>query len=508
MEYPILIYEETVFENILLGLYTISDLTMIITIVMGVFMGILVGSLPGLTSTMGVTLLLPFTFAMEPIPGISALVALYCGSQYGGSIPGILLNTPGTSEAAISTIDGYQLTKKGKAGKALGLSVIASAIGGFIGVGVLLFFAPAVAKLATTFAPPEYFCLALFGMSMVINLEAGSELKNILGGLVGLLLTTVGYDALSGQERFTFGSVNLSSGINFIPVMIGVFAAAEVFRQAESYVAKKLRLSANLTKLPRVLEIWRLKWCMLRSITIGILVGALPAAGSTMATFLAYNEAKRWSKKPDDFGKGSLEGIVAPESANNAGAAGAMLPTLTVGIPGSGVTAVILGGLMIHGIRPGPLLFVNQQEFVYAIFMSMALANLLMLLMGVFGVRFFANILRVPGHMLNPLIMVLCVVGSFALQNNLADVWVMLIAGISGFYLNKAGFSPLPIIIGMVLGQIMEVSFRQTMVIFENDLTIFISRPYAACIIFVTLLSALWPVIAKRYRSTITEFRK
>ncbi len=468
-----------------------------LSILFGVVAGVLIGALPGLTSTMGVTIMLPFTFMLEPVPGIALLVALYCGSQYGGSIPGILLNTPGTSEAAVTAVDGYKLAQKGMAGQALGTSVIASAIGGLVGVFLLIIFAPAVAKIAISFAAPEYFCLALFGMSMVVNIETGSELKNIIGGITGLFLATVGIDSLTGFSRFTFGSVSLTSGISFIPVMIGIFAAAEVFRQAESWTLRKFKFDANITNLPAFRDLWKLKLSMLRSIGIGTLIGALPAAGSTLATFIAYNEAKRWSKQKDQFGTGILEGVAAPESANNAGAAGAMLPTMTVGIPGSAVTAVILGGLMIHGMRPGPLLFVNQPQFVYAIFMGMVLSNILFLTLGLFGVKLFANVLRVPTYILNAVIIVLCVVGSFVLRNNIADVWIMLLSGVIGHYIRKHGFSPLPIIIGMVLGKTFEVSFRQTMVLFDNDLTIFLTRPYAATFLAFTLVSAFWaPIIA------------
>ncbi len=479
-------------ENIFLGVKAILSPFNFLTILFGVVSGVLIGALPGLTSTMGVTIMLPFTFMLDPIPGIALLVALYVGSQYGGSIPGILLNTPGTSEAAVTAVDGYKLAQKGMAGQALGTSVIASAIGGLIGVILLIIFAPTVAKIAISFAAPEYFCLALFGMSMVVNIEAGSELKNIIGGLTGLFLATVGIDSLTGFPRFTFGSVSLTSGISFIPVMIGIFAAAEVFRQAESWVMRQFKFDTNISKLPAVRDIWGLKWSMLRSIGIGTLIGALPAAGSTLATFIAYNEAKRWSKHPEKFGTGILEGVAAPEAANNAGAAGAMLPTMTVGIPGSAVTAVILGGLMVHGMRPGPLLFVNQPQFVYSVFMGMFISNLLLLFLGLFGVKLFANVLKIPAYILNAIVIVLCVVGSFVLRNNIADVWIMLISGVVGHTIKKAGFSPLPIIIGMVLGSIFEVSFRHTMVLFDNDLTVFFTRPYAAIFLAFTLISAFW----------------
>ena len=485
-------------ENLLLGLSAIISWSNFLSVVLGVIGGVLIGALPGLTSTMGATLLLPFTFAMEPVAGIAAMVSLYCGSQYGGSIPAILINTPGTSEAAVTAIDGYALTRKGMAGQALGTSVISSALGGLLGVIILIFLSPLVARIAISFAAPEYFCLALFGMSMVVSLEAGSELKNIIGGLTGLFLATVGTDALSGYQRFTFGSLDLVDGLNFIPVMIGVFAAAEVFRQAKAQKSEELCLDkVEFSKLPSIKDLCLLRWSILRSIFIGAFIGALPAAGSTLATFISYSEAKRWSKKPEDFGQGILEGVAAPEAANNAGAAGALLPTMTLGIPGSAVTAVILGGLMVHGMRPGPLLFINQPRFVYAVYIGMGMASFVMLLIGIYGVKLFAQMLRVPNNILNAIIIVLCVVGSYVLKNNVADVWIMLIAGLIGHGLKKAGFPSLAIILGMVLGRTLEVSLRQTMVLFDSDLTVFLTRPYSLVFLCLSIISAFWPQINK-----------
>jgi len=482
------------FENLVLGFQSVLEPMNILVIIFGVIAGVSIGALPGLTSTMGVVLLLPFTFAMEPTPGILSMIALYCGTQYGGAIPGILFNVPGTSEAAITSIEGYPLTKKGKAGQALGTSVIVSSIGGLVGVIILVVMSQVLAKIAISFAAPEYFCLSIFGFSMVINLKPGAEIKNLIGGLLGLFLATVGTDLLSGYQRFSFGLVNLTSGISFIPVMIGLFAITEVFRQAEMWkTEKKVEISdIDFTKLPKFKELWNLKYNVLRSILIGFFIGALPAAGSTVATFIAYNEANKWSRNPEMFGKGTLEGISAAESANNAGATGALLPTMILGIPGSAVTAVILGALMIHGMRPGPLLLIKQPKFVYSIFVGMGMSSIVLLLVGVWGVKIFAQMLRVPANILNAVIIVLCVVGSYALKNNTADLWVMLITGILGYLLRRTGFSPLTIVIGLVLGQIIEISFRQTMILFDNNLLIFILRPYSLIFLILTILGPFW----------------
>ncbi len=480
----------------MLGVEAIFQPANFLAVLIGVVSGMTIGALPGLSATMGAALIVPFTFFMDPIPAIGMLSALYCGATYGGSISAILVNTPGTPAAAVTTLDGYELSKQGHAGKALGTAVIASGFGGLFSVVVLIFIAPQVANVALRFADPEYFSLAIFGVSMVANISSGNELKNMIGGFIGIFLATVGMDALTGFPRFTFGSVNMTSGISFIPVMIGLFAAAEIFRQAESYVKNDTNTAIS-GLLPSFKEIWPLKWSILRSAVIGTFVGILPAEGGTVASFIGYNEAKRWSKTPEKFGTGLLEGVAAPETANNAATGGAMVPTLTLGIPGSSTTAVILGGLMIQGLRPGPLLFATQPKFVYSIFVAMGLANILFLVVGLVGAKGFAQVTRIPIYILNPIVMVLCLIGSYSLSNNVADVWIMLIAGLVGFVIKKAGFSPAPIVLGLVLGELIETSFRRAMLIFDNNALVFFTRPFSAIFLGLALVSVLWPFIHK-----------
>jgi len=282
--------------------------------------------------------------------------------------------------------------------------------------------------------------------------------------------------------------------------MIGLFAAAEVFRLAETWDKSEIINTDFSDLLPKINEILPLKWSILRSAIIGTFIGILPAEGGTVAAFISYNEAKRWSKHPEKFGTGILEGIAAPETANNAATGGAMIPTLTLGIPGSSTTAVILGGLMIQGLRPGPLLFVQQPNFIWSIFVAMAFANIFFLFFGLFGVKIFAQVTRIPIKILNPIIMVLCVIGSYALNNNIADVWIMLIAGLIGIIFRKIGFSPAPIVLGMVLGELIEISLRQTMIIFDNNFLIFFTRPYSAVFLSLAILSVLWPFIRKFFK--------
>ncbi|MFZ7120123.1 MAG: tripartite tricarboxylate transporter permease [Eubacteriaceae bacterium] len=486
------------FENIILGLNTIVDPLNLVYVLFGVTIGITVGAMPGLTSTMGAALVLPFTFFLEPIPAIAMLSALYCGAIYGGSISAILINTPGTGAAAITTLDGYELTRQGEAGKALGVAVVASSLGGLFSVFVLMLVAPQVAKIAISFGAPEYFALSFFGISMVVNLKTGEELKNIIGGLFGIFISTVGIDAMTGYQRFTFNNTDLMNGISFIPVMIGLFAATEFYRQSERTVARSIVHLENISKLPSIIEFWSLRWTILRSAIIGTFIGILPAEGGTVSSFISYNEAKRWSKNPEKFGTGILEGVAAPEAANNAATGGAMIPTMTLGIPGSSTTAVILGGLMIQGMRPGPLLFTSQPKFVYSVFVAMFIANIFFLILGLFGAKVFAQVGKIPLYILNPIILVLCFVGSFSLNNNVADVWIMVIAGFSGYFMKKVGFSGIPIALGMILGEIIEVSFRQTGTLFDNNFAVFFTRPYSAVFMFLAIISLLWPIIIRK----------
>ncbi|HKL12253.1 MAG TPA: tripartite tricarboxylate transporter permease, partial [Halanaerobiales bacterium] len=325
---------------------------------------------------------------------------------------------------------------------------------------------------------------------------SGNELKNMIGGLLGIFLATVGMDALTGFHRFTFGFSSLTSGVNFIPVMIGLFAFAEILRQAQTHI--ETTTSTEISGLlPSFSELWPLKWSMLRSAVIGTFVGILPAEGGTVASFIGYNEAKRWSKDSDKFGTGLLEGVAAPETANNAATGGAMVPTLTLGIPGSSTTAVILGGLMIQGLRPGPLLFATQPKFVYSIFVAMGLANLLFLVIGLGGAKIFANVTKIPVYILNPIVLVLCIIGSYSLGNNVADVWIMIVAGVIGFVIKKVGFSPAPIVLGLVLGGLIETSFRRAMSIYDSNFLVFFTRPFSAIFLVLALLSISWPFIHK-----------
>ncbi len=473
--------------NYLLNIFLNPDLIFLIFI--GTLVGVLVGALPGLSSSMAIALLLPFTLYLEPIESIALMSALYCAGTFGGSITAILINAPGAPPAAATAFDGYPLAQRGEAGKALGISAISSAIGGIISVFALLFFAPLLARIAYSFGPPEYFALALFGISMLASIGSESPVKNIIGGLIGLLLATVGIDLMTGVERFTFGNPELYDGIDFIPVLIGLFAISELINQSLKINHDRLALAINAVKLPTLKNLKKIKNTILRSSLIGTFIGVLPAEGSTMAAMIGYNEAKRWSANPEKFGTGEIEGIAGPEAANNAATGGAMVPTLALGIPGSATAAIILGGLQVQGLRPGPYLFEQQPDLLYGIFASMLIANILFIGIGLYGAKYLSRVSLIPIKILWPIVLCLCIVGAYGLEQSMVDVWIMLIAGIIGYVLKNFGVTPAPIIMGLVLGTLIETSLAQSLILFEGSWLGFFSRPISLLFIFLSLVS-------------------
>lgn len=490
--------------DVLGGLTQILQLETLALICIGTMVGVLVGALPGLSSSMAVALLLPFTIYLEPIPAIAMLAALYCAGTFGGSITAILINAPGAPPAAATAFDGYPLAKKGEAGRALGMAAVSSVIGGVFSLFVLILAAPLLANLAYQFGPPEYFALTIFGLSMLASISGKSAVKNLIGGALGVLLATVGTDTTTGVVRFNFGMPELEEGIKFIPVLIGLFAMAELLQQAARKDGPLERFTSAL-KLPTAADFKRVWRTILRSSGIGTFIGVLPAEGATVAAMIGYNEAKRWSPNRDNFGKGEIEGVAGPEAANNAATGGAMVPTLALGIPGSATAAVILGGLQIHGLRPGPYLFDKQPTLLYAIFFAMLLANLVFLVFGLLGARYFSRISLIPRQFLWPAVFCLCVVGAYGVGQSLTDVYIMLIAGFIGFFLNRAGFSPAPIIMGLVLGKLVEDSLAQSLILFDHDAAQFFSRPIALAFFALALLSIFATPIGRLFKKRRRE---
>ncbi|MDK2824803.1 MAG: putative tricarboxylic transport rane protein [Clostridia bacterium] len=468
--------------------------------------GIAIGTLPGLTATMGVALLVPLTFGMDPASGLLMLGAMYCGAIYGGANSAILINTPGTPSAVCTTFDGYPLTKQGRADEALFTALVSSVIGGIIGTIFLMFAAQPLALVSLKFGSPEYFWLAIFGLTIISSLSEGNMVKGLLGGALGLLLATIGIDPVTGHTRFTFGFRPLIEGVTLIPAMIGFFSFAQVLSlvdEDQKYIAEYSPIPGVIGKVFSKL----LKDCkniILRSSLIGTFVGILPGAGGNVASFVAYNEAKRWSKNPDIYGTGAIEGVAASESSNNATVSSSLIPLLSLGIPGSPVAAVLLGGLLIHGMRPGAKLFIETGEVAYTFIIGLVVANLLMLFVGYLGMRIFAQVLNVPSHYITTIVIVLSFIGSYAIRNSLVDVVIMMVCGVLGYLGLKVGIQPGPIVLGLILGTIAEEGFTLSLLMSKAQgslLSTFVTRPISAFLIFMCILSIVSPIYVRMKKS-------
>jgi len=458
-----------------------------------VLIGVVVGALPGLSSPMAIALLLPFTLTLDPVPAVAMMASLYCAGTFGGSITAILINAPGAPPAVATALDGYPMAKRGEAGRALGIATFSSVTGGVISLIVFIVAAPALAAVALKFRPPEYFALAVFALSMLASISGKSSLRNLIAGAFGVLLSTVGIHLTTGVERFTFGYPELTEGIAFVPVLIGLFAIGELLNQSQALTSYYERIRAQVTKLPDRNDL-RLIWkTVLRSSALGTFIGILPAEGSTVAAIMGYNEAKRWSKNKEQFGQGCPEGIAGPEAANNAATGGAMVPTLALGIPGSGSTALILVALVVHGFRPGPYLLKETPEFIYAIFGAMLLANFMFLGIGLVGAKVFSQVTLIPRAILWPAVVVFSIIGAYASASDLLDVWVMLVAGIVGFIMRRHGFGLAPLVMGLILGGLVEEAFSQSMIMYDNNFIGFFESPIVVFFFVLTFFSLFWP---------------
>lgn len=472
----------------------------------GVLIGTLIGVLPGIGPTTGVAILIPITFGMNATTAIITMCGVYYGAMYGGSTTSVLLNVPGESSSVMTTLDGYQMAKKGRAGPALGMAAIASFIAGTFAVLMLTFLSPPLANYAVSFGPPEYFALTFMGLTLVTSLGGESLLKGLISGVFGLIIACVGIDAQSGVSRFTFGSVYLLDGVGFIGVAVGLFAVSEVLVNIErpmQQVFTDAKLSF-LSLFPN-LQDWKNSFGALwRSSIIGFFVGVLPGAGATIASFMAYATEKKLSKHPEKFGTGVIEGVAAPEGANNAAAGGALVPLLTLGIPGSGTTAVLLGALMIHGLRPGPMLFSAHPDFVWGLVASMYIGNVLLVVLNMPLIGIWVRLLKVPYKILMPLVITISAVGVFATDNNLFDMWIMAVFGVIGYIMKKLGYPPAPAVLALVLGPMVEMSLRQSLTISHGSLSIFFTRPISAALTIFALISLFAPL----FRIFWIRFRK
>lgn len=473
------------------GFGTVFQPSHLLILVMGTIGGIIVGALPGLTATMAIALLIPFTFSMGPTAGICMLLAVYTAGIYGGGIASILIRTPGTPAAVVTVLDGYPMAQKGLAGQALGLATVGSGIGGLFSAICLAVFAPLLAAFALRFSAPEFFALAILGLSVTVTLTGRSPLKGALSAAFGLVIAMVGLDPIGGFPRFTFGTTELAGGIAFVPMLIGLFSLSEAFRQIE-IIETVERMTAKIGRVvPRIGELVVHKWTMLRACLIGITVGVMPSMGPDTAAFMSYAETKRSSDRPEDFGKGEPAGVVAAQTAENASTGGDVLPMITLGVPGDAATAVLMGALIIHNLEPGPLLFRDHADVVHMIFAALIVANISFMVLGLLGARYFAKVLNVDRRLLVPTIVLFSLVGAYALNNNPSDVWVCLIFGVIGYLMQRYDFPVSPMVLAVILGAMAESNFRRSLAMSQGDPMIFLSRPIACAILIIALLAAI-----------------
>ena len=473
----------------------------------GTFAGIYIGAIPGLSVTMAVSILISFTFKWPVNDALALISGIFLGGVYGGSRSAILLNIPGAPAAIATTLDGYPMAKRGEAGAAIGLTTIMSVIGGFVGIFALAIAAPALSEFALMFAPRDYLMLAIWGILLVGALSGDSLARGVFAGSLGVFIGTVGVGPMTAEPRLTFGSIQLTAGISYIAAMIGFFGVAEVLVQLH-----ELKLKAVKQDVSKILPSWTLvrKYLplSLRTSAIGVVVGALPGAGGDIAALMAYDHAKRTVKNPSyPFGQGAHEGLVAPESANNAAVGGAYIPMMTLGIPGDAVTAVIIGALYIHGLKPGPMLMIETPHLFWFIVGTLVLANFFLLFFGLTGIKLFAKLIETPKPILLPMILVLSAVGAYAINNNPVDVYWMMGFGVFGYFLKMYGYQVGPIILGMILGPLMDRSYRQAMISAEGHMGQFVGEfftsPLSAVILLALVLTLLSQTPAwQRYRGS------
>jgi putative tricarboxylic transport membrane protein len=491
-------------SNLALGFSVALTPFNVMMAVAGVLVGILIGALPGVGPPSGVAMLLPLTFGMEPTSGIIMLAALYAGTMYGGTITAVLINTPGESASVVTCLDGYQMALQGRAGPALGIAAIGSFAAGTVGVVLLMLVSPLLARWALSFGPPETFALMLLGLTTVTLLAGEDALKGYISMLLGLMLAMVGFDIISGDARYGFGIPEMMDGIDFLPAAIGLFGLGEVLAGAEQAGTLKMaQVRLGLREvLPGAKDWARSKWAIVRGTFMGFAVGMLPGAGPTVASFLSYTVEKKVSKHPQTFGRGAIEGVAGPESANNAAATAAMVPMLTLGIPGSATTAIMLGGLMMWGLRPGPLLFEKNPQFVWGLIASQYIANVLLLVLSTACIPLFVRALRVPYSILMPLIVLFCVTGAYSLKNSLWDVGQMLVFGVVGYFMKKLGYSPAALVLALVLGPLAERALRQSLIISDAGLGILFLRPISGVLTAMAIVAVAVP-LARALRNAL-----
>ncbi len=494
------------FADLWLGFSTALSPINLVYLLIGTMIGMIVGIIPGFGPSAGIAILLPITFGMDPTGAVVMLAAIYYGSMYGGTITSILLNTPGESATVASTFDGFPLAQQGRAGPALVMQAVASFIGGTVGVILMTLLAPLFAQLARSFGPPEYFLLALLGIGMIVVMVAGSWRYGLISALMGFALATVGVDLQTGQQRFTMGSAELIGGIDFIPVAIGLFGLGELFYAF--YQGAHRSGSGGIVQYDKEPRFWpeardwiETRFTVVRASILGFVVGVVPGAGATIASLMSYSLEKSLSRTPERFGKGAMAGLVGPEAANNAASSGAMVPLLTLGIPGSASTAVLMAAFVMWGLRPGPLLMTENPSFAWGLIASMYLGNIALLAINIFAIPLFVWMVRLPYRILAPAVIVVCTIGTYSVNGSMMETWLMLATGAIGLLMRLYGFSPAALILALVLGPMAEEALRQSLTISRGSFMIFLERPASLWIIGLSAALLLLVPIMRRFQS-------
>lgn len=494
------------FNPVLNGFGVVLDPQNLLYCLMGVVIGMLIGVLPGLGPAATIAILLPLTYGIDPVTAIIMLAGIFYGAQYGGTITSVLLRLPGEASSVVTVFDGYVLAKQGKAGTALGIAAIGSFIGGTVAIIGLTFLAPLVASFALDFGPPEYTALALVGILLVATISGGTKIKALIAAAVGLLLATVGRDVFTGAERFTFGNLSLADGIDFVPIAMGLFGIGEILYNLEER-HRAVSAPAKVANVwPSRADLRKSSGAIGRGSVLGFFLGILPGGGATISSMVSYAVEKKRAKDPSRFGKGAVEGVAGPETANNAAATSSFIPLLTLGIPANATMAIIFGALLIHGITPGPQLISEDPELFWGVVNSMYIGNILLLILSIPLVGLFVKILRVRAAILAPITALITILGAYTIRNSMFDVLLVVLFGALGYLMKKFGFEPGPLVLAFVLGELLESNLRRSLLVLEGDVSGFLTRPISAVLLVIFVLVAVGPMIksalARRQRDT------
>ncbi len=485
-------------SNIMAGISEALTITNLLICLLGVALGTLVGVLPGLGPVGAISMLLPITFSMEPISALILIAGIYFGGMYGGSTTSILVNVPGEAASVVTTIDGYKMTQKGRAGAALAIAAIGSFIAGTIGMILLTFLAPPIAQMALKFGPPEYFAIVLVGLMVLSRLTDTSLIRSYMLIALGIVIAVIGIDPTSGGMRLTFGSVWLIDGIDFIPIIMGLYGLSEVLGAMEQKYQKPIKADLSLRKLmPNRSEMKRSAGPMVRGGILGFLMGLIPGPANILSTYASYGLEKKLSKHPEEFGKGAIEGVAGPESANNGASTGALVPLLSLGVPFSPLPAILLSAFMIQGVTPGPLMMSQHPVLFWALIASMYIGNVMLLVLNLPMVGLFAKVAHIQPKVLMPIVMMFCFIGAYSVRSSMFDVIVMMVFGVLGYLLRKAKMEPTPLVLGVILGPTLENSLNQSALIFRGDLLQFFNRPISGTLLVIGIVVTVWPLVRR-----------